>query len=292
MDIQANFFVTHYYFLGTLGFILTGIVLTVPTIRDKFRKQYTKFRAKSMNYTPITYMQDDRLTAVSKKRLLMVRRKTLVLDMDETLISSVILYRMKSLLEAGPEDNRRYKAKSKIVHSMPYDYSFYIPMSEASVYVYKRPYVDLFLDRVSKWYNLVVFTAASEAYASQVLDFLDAGRNILKRRMFRQHCIEICGIRAKFVSLARSDLASVLLLDDCPMENSFNIGNSVNIKSYRIGSQDNELLCMLPFLDALRFTRDVRSVLGRTTRFDCLATCLESHIYEAEEDEDDIHNSF
>lgn len=282
-----------YYFLGTLGFILTGIILTVPTIRDKFRYEYTKFRMKSMNYTPITYMKDDRLTAISKRRLLMVRRKTLVLDMDETLISSVILYRVKSLLSAGPKVNRRYQKKLKTVQSTPYDYSFHIPTSEASVYVYKRPYVDLFLDRVSQWYNLVVFTAASELYASQVLDFLDAGRNILKRRLFRQHCIQICGVRAKFVSLARSDMTSVLLLDDCPIENSFNIGNAVNIKKFRAGSQDNELLCMLPFLDALRFTKDVRSVLGRTTRFECFANCLAAHIHEAfDDDEEDIHNSF
>ncbi|TDG53296.1 hypothetical protein AWZ03_000111 [Drosophila navojoa] len=264
----------------------------VPSIREKFRNQYMKFRAKAINYTPITYMQDDNLSAVSRRRLLMVGRKTLVLDMDETLISSVILYRMKSLLSAGPEVNRRYEAKSKMVHSTPYDYSFDIPLSDASVYVYKRPYVDLFLDRVSEWYNLAIFTAASEAYASQVLDFLDAGRNILKRRMFRQHCVNVCGVRAKFVSLVHSDLANVLLLDDCPMENSFNIGNTVNIKRYRIGSKDNELLCMLPFLDALRFTRDVRSLLGRITRFDCLASCMEEHLYEAEEDEEDMHNSF
>ncbi|XP_030081150.1 CTD nuclear envelope phosphatase 1 homolog [Drosophila hydei] len=284
MESQSNFLVTNFYFLGTVGIIVTGIVLAVPMLREKFRTQYVKIRTKSMNYTPITYMEDDRLTEISKKRLRMVRRKTLILDMDETLISSVILYRVKETSDTGSEHNRRYKAKSVLVQSVPYDYTFDIPISDANVYVYKRPYVDLFLDRVSKWYNLVVFTAASEIYASRVLDFLDAGRNILDHRMFRQDCIEICGIRAKFVSLARKDLASVLLLDDCPMENSFNVGNTVNIKSFRIGSQDNELLCMLPFLDALRFTKDVRSILGRTTRYECLTNCLESQLFSDDDD--------
>ncbi|EDW58285.1 CTD nuclear envelope phosphatase 1 homolog [Drosophila virilis] len=274
MENQDNFLATNFYFLGTLGMLLTVIILAVPVLRDKLRTQLAKFHCKSINYTPITYLKDDILTQVSRRRLRLVRRKTLILDMDETLIASVILYQAN----AAAACHRKYKAKSILVATLPYDFTFYLPLSGASVYVYKRPHVDFFLDRVSKWYNLVVFTAATEMYASRVLDFLDAGRNILNRRMYRQDCINICGIRAKFVSIAHSDLANVLLLDDCHMENSFNVGNAVHIKSYRIGTKDDELLCMLPFLDALRFTQDVRSILGRCTRYDCLTTCLATQI--------------
>ncbi|XP_064539316.1 CTD nuclear envelope phosphatase 1 homolog [Drosophila montana] len=280
MENQDNFLLSNFYFLGTLGMLLTVIILAVPVLRHKLRILLAKFHCKSINYTPITYLKDDILNHVSRRRLRLVRRKTLILDMDETLIASVILYQAKAS-ESVPAScdyrARKYKAKSILVATLPYDFSFYLPLSGASVYVYKRPHVDFFLDRVSKWYNLVVFTAATEMYASRVLDFLDAGRNILTRRMYRQDCINICGIRAKFVSIAHSDLSNVLLLDDCHMENSFNVGNAVHIKSYRIGSKDDELLRMLPFLDALRFTQDVRSILGRCTRYDCLTTCLATH---------------
>ena len=52
--------------------------------------------------------------------------------------------------------------------------------------VYKRPGVDKFLDAVSQWYNLVVYTAGFEEYATPILDYLDNGRNILNTRFFRQ----------------------------------------------------------------------------------------------------------
>ncbi|ALC43068.1 CG12078 [Drosophila busckii] len=225
---------------------------------------------RCLNYTPITYLKHDYLTPVSRRRLQQIRRKTLILDMDETLISSVIKSR-RYWQAHRPSRRIRYE---QIIQRLPWDYCFPLHRSNAMVYVYKRPYVDFFLETVAKWYNLVVFTAATEGYASKVLDYLDAGRNILNRRLFRQHCIEVCGIRAKYVSLVEEDLSNVVLLDNCCMANSFNVGNALYIKSFRRGNQDNQLLCMLPFLDALRFTKDVRSVLGRSRRFDNLTLDL------------------
>jgi len=151
-----------------------------------------------------------------------------------------------------------------------------LPEYGATVFVYKRPYLDHFLDRVSKWYDLTVFTAGVEAYASPILDFLDRGRGILTKRLYRHDCIDVFGLRAKYVTLASPDLSNVLLLDNSSTECSFNAGNSIHIKSYQIGSRDEALIDLLPFLDALRFTKDVRSVLQRCTRFEGLTTFLES----------------
>lgn len=205
----------------------------------------------------------------------MVRRKTLVLDMDETLIQSQIIY------------HGRKRRSRKTTTPVGYDYSFYIPENNATVFVYKRPYVDFFLDRVAQWYNIIVYTAAREIYASKVLDYLDAGRNILNRRFYRPDCIDIWGLHAKFVSMCDEDLTNVLLLDDSHMENSFNAGNTLHINPYHRGSKDSELLCMLPVLDALRFTKDVRSILGRNTRYECLTTNLLAAYTQGEEEEEE-----
>ncbi|KAL7733668.1 hypothetical protein ACLKA6_005114 [Drosophila palustris] len=247
-----------------MAILFTMMILTIPRVRDRFQFYMNGIYNSVINFAPLRYC-DDELTPVSRQRLRIVSRKTLVLDMDETLIKSYIEYHSR---------RRRSKKKKPLVAP---DFRFYIPVKDATVYVYKRPHVDFFLDRVSKWYNLTVFTAATEVYASEVLDHLDAGRNILNRRFYRHHCINIYGMRAKFVSLCNKNLANVLLLDDCHTANSFNVGNAIRIKPYRIGTKDNELLCMLPFLDALRFTRDVRSVLGRNTRYKSLTSALLYH---------------
>lgn len=75
--------------------------------------------------------------------------------------------------------------------------------------VYKRPFVDYFLRKVrqscrarivsvsetyikcpspqvSGWYTLVVFTASMQEYADPVIDWLDGGRGILSKRLFRE----------------------------------------------------------------------------------------------------------
>ncbi|MGH0186851.1 UNVERIFIED_CONTAM: hypothetical protein FKN15_028485 [Acipenser sinensis] len=64
-------------------------------------------------------------------------------------------------------------------------------------FVHKRPHVDFFLEVVSQWYELVVFTASMEIYGSAVADKLDNNREILKRRYYRQVialclCVQVC----------------------------------------------------------------------------------------------------
>ena len=40
--------------------------------------------------------------------------------------------------------------------------------------------------QVSKWYNVVIFTASISEYGTPVITTLDSGRNILARRFFRE----------------------------------------------------------------------------------------------------------
>lgn len=58
-------------------------------------------------------------------------------------------------------------------------------------FVHKRPHVDFFLEVVSQWYELVVFTASMEIYGSAVADKLDNNKGILKRRYYRQVIISL-----------------------------------------------------------------------------------------------------
>nr|XP_016926312.1 CTD nuclear envelope phosphatase 1 homolog [Drosophila suzukii] len=257
MPLKSESLLVYFFGVATMGLVMSMICVVVPQVRLYLAKIYKVYA----DYTPIIYPSDDQLTPVSKSRLNLVGKKTLVLDMDETLMTSW-------MKKHGKEPKNR--------PTIPHDFKFYLPEYGATVFVYKRPYLDHFLDRVSKWYDLTVFTAGVEAYASPILDFLDRGRGILTKRLYRHDCIDVFGLRAKYVTLASPDLSNVLLLDNSSTECSFNAGNSIHIKSYQIGSRDEALIDLLPFLDALRFTKDVRSVLQRCTRFEGLTTFLES----------------
>uniref|UniRef100_A0A915J9X0 FCP1 homology domain-containing protein n=1 Tax=Romanomermis culicivorax TaxID=13658 RepID=A0A915J9X0_ROMCU len=155
----------------------------------------------------------------------MVRRKILVLDLDETLIHSHHDGIVRPMVKPGtPPD---------------------------------------FVLRVGQWYDLVVFTASMEIYGAAVADKLDANRNILNRRYFRQHCTLDFGGYTKDLSAICADLSSILILDNSPGAYRQFTDNAIPIKSWFSDPTDTALLSLLPFLDALRFTSDVRSVLSR-----------------------------
>ena len=74
----------------------------------------------------------------------------------------------------------------------------------------------LFRFQVSKWYELVVFTASMEIYGTAVADKLDTKEGILRRRYYRQHCTLEFGSYTKDLSAICSDLQSVFILDNSP----------------------------------------------------------------------------
>lgn len=63
--------------------------------------------------------------------------------------------------------------------------------------------------QVSQWYEVVVFTASMEIYGAAVADELDGGRNILRRRYYRQHCTPDFGSYTKDLSAINNDLNNV-----------------------------------------------------------------------------------
>jgi len=130
-------------------------------------------------------------------------------------------------------------------------------------HVYKRPFVDYFLRKVSGWYTLVVFTASMQEYADPVIDWLDAGRGILARRLFRESCTQLPnGQYTKDLSMIDEDLTRICLIDNSPMCYSVNEANGIPIEGWTHDPHDEALLDLLPVLDSLRFTNDVRRVLG------------------------------
>ncbi|KAJ3506045.1 hypothetical protein NLJ89_g7090 [Agrocybe chaxingu] len=133
-------------------------------------------------------------------------------------------------------------------------------------HVYKRPFVDFFLRTVSGWYTLVIFTASMQEYADPVIDWLDAGRGILGHRLFRDSCTQLPnGSYTKDLSVVEADLSRVCLVDNSPISYSVNEANGIPIEGWTHDPSDEALLDLLPVLDSLRFTSDVRRVLGLRT---------------------------
>merc|ERR1712232_939949 len=93
-------------------------------------------------------------------------RRTLALDLDETLVHCV-----PSALEGAPPP------------ALELFIEISVPPMHAHIYI--RPFAEIFLQNMAQVFEIVIFTASAPIYADQVLDFLDPDRSIISHRLYR-----------------------------------------------------------------------------------------------------------
>ncbi|KAJ5212618.1 uncharacterized protein N7498_004264 [Penicillium cinerascens] len=186
-------------------------------------------------------------------------QKTLVLDLDETLIHS---------LAKGGRMSSGHMVEVKL--SMPMTTALTPggpqttlgPQHPILYYVHKRPHCDDFLRKICKWYKLVIFTASVQEYADPVIDWLEQERKYFQARYYRQHCTLRNGAYIKDLSSVEPDLSKVMILDNSPMSYIFHEDNAIPIEGWINDPTDNGLLHLIPMFEALQYVTDVRALLA------------------------------
>ncbi|EKG21854.1 NLI interacting factor [Macrophomina phaseolina MS6] len=141
--------------------------------------------------------------------------KTLILDLDETLIHS---------MAKGGRYTTGHMVEVKLNQAMGSGNQVIGPQIPILYYVHKRPHCDDFLRKVSKWYNLIIFTASVQEYADPVIDWLELERKYFAGRYYRQHCTFRNGAYIKDLSQVEPDLSKVMIVDNSPMSYIFHEG--------------------------------------------------------------------
>jgi CTD small phosphatase-like protein 2 len=127
--------------------------------------------------------------------------------------------------------------------------------------VFFRPYVDHFLEEMSKYYEIFIFTAALEEYANEVLDYLDPEKKVISQRFYRQHLGENS---VKDLTKLDRDLSKCIIIDNLPENFDKQQDNGIFIKSwYNNDSNDTALKELIPILKEIvqKKTPDVRVFL-------------------------------
>ena len=170
-------------------------------------------------------------------------KKTLILDLDETLVHSAL----KPFINTNPN----------FILDIPFE------NQTQSIYVLIRPYVEEFLLRTSSLFELVVFTASIPEYANPLLNRLDPLRRI-SHRLFRQHCIYSNNFFIKDLSKINRPLNEMIIIDNNPISYVLNKDNGIPILSWYDDENDSELMKVLPFVEYLANVDDVRDAIRKS----------------------------
>ena len=179
-------------------------------------------------------------------------KKTLILDLDETLVHSSF----------HPFIFNNETIQPDIFFTILFENKTH------DVYVLKRPYIKEFLNKMSKLFNIYVFTASIKEYAYPLLLKLDKHK-LFKKKLFRENCTLSEDNRyIKDLNILNENLKNVILLDNNPNSYKYNKCNGIPIKTWHYDKNDNELIKMIPFLTFLSMVDDVRKYIPQVVEGD------------------------
>ena len=171
----------------------------------------------------------------------LTQKKTLVLDLDETLVHS----------QFGA-----FNIPSDVVINIEIENELH------EIHVLIRPGVKEFLEKMSKLYEIVIFTASISKYAGPLLDILDKEK-FCSFRLFREHCTLINSSFVKDLKKLGRDLKNIIIVDNSPLAYLLNSDNGLPILTWFDDKYDQELYKITPVLEFLSEVQDVREYINK-----------------------------
>lgn len=123
----------------------------------------------------------------------------MVLDLDETLVHSAFKP------PAEPDIILPIDLDGKICH----------------VYVLVRPGCIRFLEEMSQYYEVIIFTASLSKYADPLMHILDEKQQWCDSYLFREHCTYHNNTFVKDLTRLGRDMRDVIIIDNSPMSYQF-----------------------------------------------------------------------
>ena len=210
-------------------------------------KKHVKSVIEGLNYA-LNHLKAPSYSFIESRQISLEKKtnfpKTLILDLDETLINSC-------LLEDQPDLILTPKVGSDI-----------------KIMIKVRPYVQQFLSIMKEHFEILVFTASSELYAKTVVQALDPNEEYISHILHRDYCLETNrGIRIKDLRIIKNrHMKDMIIVDNFVPAFSFQLENGVPILEWRGDRKDQELLHIAKYLIGAKTCDDFREYNRRNLK--------------------------
>ena len=171
-------------------------------------------------------------------------KKTLVLDLDETLVHSQFF---------------EFSIPSDITIKIEIEQEIY------DIHVLVRPGVEKFIEIMKDYFEIIIFTASISKYADILMNIIDPN-NYCPYRLFREHCSYINNNYVKDLTKLGRNLKDIIIVDNSPLSYSFHPNNGLPILSWFDDYNDFELEKITPILIFLSMVDDVREYIPKLVK--------------------------
>ena len=152
-----------------------------------------------------------------------------------------------------------------------YRYTLVLDLDETLVHYFQtenegkwliRPNAEEFLKEMSKYYEIVIFTAAMQDYADWVIDQIDP-EGYIQYRLYRQHALPWGSIYIKDLSRIGRDISKMIIVDNVPENFQLQPDNGIYITSWFDDINDTALNELTPILTEIvrKQVKDMRAAL-------------------------------
>ena len=207
-------------------------------------------------------------------------KKILILDLDETLVHAdffeeldenniqknkydaiISFYTSENQSNANNNNNNNDNTDNNTTDDESKDDSCEKVLNKVGIFL--RPKVKEFLEEISKYFLIGIFTASIPEYADAVINYLDPEEKYIKFKLYRNDCINVQDlVRVKDLKIfGEENLDRIVLLDNNIYSFSNQLSNGILINSFFDDENDDELSNVRKYLIEYIFPcGDVRKV--------------------------------
>ena len=150
---------------------------------------------------------------------------------DEQFLDEIILSYKKNK-EIPPFLKYKNKKKYTLVLDLEDTLISVKLLDNGKILIRPRPGLIPFLSAVKQYYEIISFSKLSKNYSSIIIDQIEENRKLFDYNLYREHCTLVGRKFVKDISRIGRDMKKIIVVDDLPENLSIHVDNGILILPY------------------------------------------------------------